>query len=87
MSAYDTDCPAWDCPDISTADWRDGRRCAEHPCTCQDGRERPRTLQEAGEDLDAAFAALRAIWERPLIVVLRWTSTRLQRLGRWMRTR
>ena len=32
--AYETDCPAWKCPHISVHDWREGRRCSEHPCTC-----------------------------------------------------
>lgn len=87
MSAYDTDCPAWDCPHISQADWRDGRRCAEHPCTCQDGRQRPKTFHEASEDLDQAFAALRAVWEVPLMRLLGWMAKRLQVWGRAIRTR
>ena len=79
MSAYDTDCPAWDCPHISTLDWRDGLRCPEHPCTCQDGRERPQTLHEASQDLGEAFAALRAVWEVPLMRFLDWADFRMKR--------
>lgn len=39
--AYETDCPAWKCPHISVHDWREGRRCPEHACTCpeSEGRE------------------------------------------------
>lgn len=36
--AYETDCPAWKCPHISVHDWREGRRCPEHPCTCSGDR-------------------------------------------------
>jgi len=34
--AYESDCPAWKCPHISVHDWREGRRCPEHSCTCED---------------------------------------------------
>ena len=37
--AYETDCPAWKCPHISVHDWREGRRCPEHPCTCSGPNE------------------------------------------------
>lgn len=57
----------------------------------QDGHQRSKTLQEAGEDLDRALSDLRAALEEPfrpwVIATLRWMAQRLQRLGRWMRAR
>lgn len=43
------DCPEWTCPDLSTMDRVDGRKCPDHPCTCPIGIEvfdQPNTVEE-----------------------------------------
>lgn len=27
-------CPEWNCPDLSSEDRREGKKCPDHPCTC-----------------------------------------------------
>lgn len=55
----------------------EGRRYT--PCPeAQERAQRPKTLQEASQDLSDAWEPLRAALERPVMLFLDWAITRVQ---------